>query len=66
VELVNTYDTAIVVSGNGDFAPAIKRIQHLGKRVEVVGYRATTSQKLMELADDYLDLEALTGFRRVA
>ncbi len=63
VELANTYDTAIVVSGDGDFAPAIKRVQRLGKRVEVVGCGATTSQKLLELADDYLDLATLTSFR---
>lgn len=66
VELANTYDTAILVSGDGDFAPAIERIQRLGKRVEVVSYRTTTSQKLLELADDYLNLETLTGFGRVA
>lgn len=66
VELANTYDTAIVVSGDGDFIPAIKRVQRLGKRVEVVGCGATTSQKLLELADDYLDLATLTSFRRIA
>lgn len=63
VELSNTYDTAILASGDGDFAPAIERIQRLGKRVKVAGYRATTSQKLIELADDYLDLETLIGCR---
>lgn len=56
VELSHTYDTAIVVSGDGDFAPAIARIQRLGKRVEVFSYRSTTSKKLIELADDYFDL----------
>jgi uncharacterized LabA/DUF88 family protein len=66
VELADTYDTAILVSGDGDFIPAVERIQRLGKRVEVVGYRATTSQKLIELADDYFDLETWTRFRRVA
>lgn len=66
VELSHTYHTAIVVSGDGDFAPAIERIQRLGKRVEVVGYRATTSQKLIDLADDYFDLETLSGCRRIA
>lgn len=66
VELADTYDTAILVSGDGDFIPAVERIQRLGKQVEVVGYRATTSQKLSELADDYFDLETWTRFRRVA
>lgn len=56
VELSHTYHTAIIVSGDGDFAPAIERIQRLGKRVEVVSYRATTSQKLINLADNYFDL----------
>jgi uncharacterized LabA/DUF88 family protein len=64
VELANTYDTAILVSGDGDFVPAVERIQRLGKRVEVVSYRATTSQKLMQLADNYFDLGTWTGFRQ--
>ena len=66
VELANTYDTAIWVSGDGDFIPAVEQIQRLGKRVEVVGYRATTSQKLIQLADDYFDLETWSSFRRSA
>lgn len=66
VELADTYDTAIVASGDGDFAPAIERIQRLGKRVEVVGYRTTTSHILIDLVNDYFDLETWTGFRRFA
>jgi uncharacterized LabA/DUF88 family protein len=66
VELADTYDTAILVSGDGDFAPAIERVQRLSKRVEVVSYRATTSQKLMQLADNYFDLETWTGFWQAA
>jgi uncharacterized LabA/DUF88 family protein len=30
----NTYDTAILVSGDGDFVPSIRRVQKLGKKVE--------------------------------
>lgn len=66
VELADTYDTAILVSGDGDFVPALERIQQLSRRVEVVSYRATTSQKLMRLADNYLDLETQTCLSRVA
>ncbi|EDX70831.1 conserved hypothetical protein [Coleofasciculus chthonoplastes PCC 7420] len=66
VELADTYDTAILVSGDGDFVPAIERIQQLSRRVEVVSYRATTSQKLMQLADNYLNLETQTSLWRVA
>ena len=66
LDLADTYDTAILASGDGDFAAAVKRIQLLGKRVEVVSYHSTTSHKLIELADDYFDLETLTDLRQIA
>jgi len=34
-------DVAIVVSGDGDFAPAIRAVQEMGVRVEVISFRAT-------------------------
>lgn len=58
--LVDSYDIAILVSGDGDFAEVIERVQNLGKRVEVVSYRATTSQKLLALAQSYRDLASVT------
>ncbi|MGC9310787.1 MAG: NYN domain-containing protein [Candidatus Aenigmatarchaeota archaeon] len=31
----NTYDTAVLVSGDGDFVPAIKAVQEIGKKVNL-------------------------------
>ena len=52
-------DRVILVTGDGDFLPVVKRIQAKGVKVTVVGRRANTSSELRYLADDYLDLEAI-------
>ena len=44
-------DVAIVVSGDGDFAPAIRAVQEMGVRVEVISFRGNTSSDLIEVAD---------------
>ena len=38
-------DIAVVVSGDGDFAPAIRAVQQQGVRVEVVSFRGNTSSR---------------------
>jgi len=52
-------DIAIVVSGDGDFAPAIRAVQEMGVRVEVISFRGNTSSDLMEVADQFTDITAL-------
>ena len=49
-------DIAIVVSGDGDFAPAIRAVQEQGVRVEVLSFRGNTSSDLMEVADLFTDI----------
>ena len=44
-------DVAIVVSGDGDFAPAIRAVQEMGVRVEVISFKGNTSSDLIEVAD---------------
>lgn len=55
--LVNTYDTAVLVSGNGDLAYAVSAVNDRGARVEVVSLRSMTSDSLLNVADHYIDLE---------
>jgi uncharacterized LabA/DUF88 family protein len=57
VNKANDYDTAILVSGDGDFSEAIKQVKALNKRVEVISFRSTTSQRLINIADAYWNLE---------
>jgi uncharacterized LabA/DUF88 family protein len=52
-------DIAIVVSGDGDFAPAIRAVQEQGVRVEVISFRGNTSSDLIEVADQFTDIVQL-------
>jgi uncharacterized LabA/DUF88 family protein len=52
-------DIAIVVSGDGDFAPAIRAVQEQGVRVEVISFRGNTSSDLIDVADQFTDIVQL-------
>jgi uncharacterized LabA/DUF88 family protein len=47
----NLYDTAIIVSGDEDFVPLIKRIQKLEKKVENAYFTKSSSNALKNSAD---------------
>lgn len=53
------YDTAVLVSGNGDLAYAVNAITYRGARVEVVSLRSMTSEALINVADIYTDLDSI-------
>lgn len=52
-------DVAVVISGDGDFAPAIRAVQEMGVRVEVISFRGNTSSDLIEVADLFTDIAAI-------
>jgi len=59
VDLMKTarnLDVAVVISGDGDFAPAIRAVQEMGVRVEVISFRGNTSSDLIEVADLFTDI----------
>ncbi len=47
----NAYDTAILVSGDGDFVPTIKRVQKLGKTVKNAYFRVSSSSYLKKVCN---------------
>jgi uncharacterized LabA/DUF88 family protein len=53
------YDVAVLVSGDGDFVPAIKRVQKLGKRVENVYFKISRSSYLKSVCNFSLNLDDL-------
>jgi uncharacterized LabA/DUF88 family protein len=57
ISLVGAYDTAILVSGDGDLAYAVDAVSYRGVRVEVVSLRSMTSDSLINVADRYIDLD---------
>ena len=50
-------DVVVLVSGDGDFIPLVEYLKNMGKRVEVVAFGRTTSGKLKEAADEFIDLD---------
>ena len=47
----NAYDAAILVSGDGDFVPAVSAIQDMGKRVENYYFKSGHSWHLRQTCD---------------
>lgn len=54
-------DVLVLASGDGDFVPILELAQQRGLRVEILAFRATTSQALIDLVDRFDDLAALEG-----
>jgi len=50
-------DVIILISGDGDFIPLIEYLKNQGKRVEVLAFGRSTSSKVKEEADEFIDLE---------
>lgn len=47
----NIYDTAIIVSGDEDFVPALKKVQQLGKKVENAYFISSSSSALKHISN---------------
>lgn len=57
IRLSNSLDAIILVSGDGDYLPLVDYLQKSsGKQVEVVAFGETSSSRLRDAADDFLDL----------
>jgi uncharacterized LabA/DUF88 family protein len=48
----NQYDTAIIISGDEDFVPAIQKAQKLGKKVVNAYFKSTSSSYLKHICDE--------------
>lgn len=58
IRLGNKVDSIILVSGDGDFKPVVNYLQQaLGCLVEVVAFKRTANKELIELADDFTNIE---------
>ena len=57
VSMAPKLDAAVIVSGDGDFIPLCEYLRyHHGVQDEVVAFGQSSSAKLKEDADDYLDI----------
>ncbi len=55
----NVYDTAVLVSGDGDFEPAIKQAQKLGKKVENAYFEVSRSDFLRVICNSSTNLSRI-------
>mgnify|MGYP000221043070 FL=1 len=56
VRLANSVEVIVIVSGDGDFIPLVEYLKNQGKQTEVIAFGKSTSGKLREIADDFVDL----------
>lgn len=57
LRLSDNLDAIVLVSGDGDFVPLVEHLKALGKQVEVMAFGRTTSMKMKEVADEFIDLD---------
>lgn len=50
-------DAVVLVSGDGDFTDLLKHLKALGCRAEVMSFKKTASNKLIEEADSFIELD---------
>ncbi len=69
IKIAPKLDTVIIVSGDGDYIPLVEYLQiSQGCQVEVIAFGKSSSSKLIEAADDFIDLDTnpkkyLIGYR---
>jgi len=57
IALADRLDVIVLVSGDGDFIPLVQYLKmNKGCRVESMAFRETTSTKLVETVDHFIDL----------
>ncbi|MEK7642337.1 MAG: NYN domain-containing protein [Patescibacteria group bacterium] len=57
IKMAPRLDSVILISGDGDYVPLIEYLQNQGCQVEVISFGKSTSQRLIEAADDFVDLD---------
>ena len=56
VTLANHVDTVALCTGDGDFARLCSHLKHEGVRVETYSFEGSTSESLIDAADDFTDM----------
>lgn len=57
IKQMNKLDVVVLASGDGDFAPLLEYLQMTGQLTETVAFGKSTSSKIKELTDYFIDLD---------
>ncbi len=60
VSLGQHVDVIVLCTGDGDFTRLCSHLRHEGVRVEVMGFKASTADSLIDAAESFIDLSART------
>lgn len=68
IKLAHKVDAIVLATGDGDFVPLVEYIKSQGCQVEVISFGRSSSQRLRESVDDFIDMdedpkEFLIGYR---
>lgn len=51
-------DSIVIGTGDGDYVPLVEYLKSKGRQVEVIAFSRSTSAKLKEASDDFIDMSA--------
>jgi uncharacterized LabA/DUF88 family protein len=57
IAMAKQLDVVVLVTGDGDFVPLVDYLQHNGLIVEAVSFGRSTSLKLKEIVNNFVDLD---------
>lgn len=71
IKMAPKLDVVVLASGDGDFVPLIEYLKSLGCQVETIAFGRSTSARLKETTDDFIDMgenpkHYLIGYRASA
>ncbi|HCM36653.1 MAG: hypothetical protein A3J30_03710 [Candidatus Wildermuthbacteria bacterium RIFCSPLOWO2_02_FULL_47_9c] len=61
IKTSGSVDAIVLVSGDGDYVPLVDYLKNQGKRVEIMAFGKSTSSRLREVADEFIDLDEEGG-----
>lgn len=56
IKLSNRLDAVVLATGDGDFIPLVEYLKNHGVQVEVISFGKSSSSKLKEIADEFIDM----------
>ena len=56
IRIAPSVDTLVLVSGDGDFIALVEYLKNQGKRVEIMAFGRSSSSRLREISDEFIDL----------
>ncbi len=56
IALSEKIDVAILISGDGDFTDLVRYLHTKGVKVEIVAFKQTAANELIEISDEFIDL----------